>query len=378
VNPAALNDGEGDGFESLSTPAVETPSAPGSIADASKALREAKDEPAADVPAGTDQPRNPDGTFAPKPVEGEATEVAPDAPASTESDDPAPETPEAEARVFTLKGEEQRGESDIELDITGLPPEAVERLERLEKQGMRRATFDHEMRKVRADRANLDAVETEIAVDTEGFILNRVAPAKRQAVAEALLLDQFETLAPMIEALWNDPAARYAKLDQLRQTIASRRGEVTSSVAASQQANEIRSAVSELIPETANEAEAQEFFATSIALLQQRAMQDASLTSKDVPKVLDAHRRRFFGAGEAPVPTPSRPRLAVKPSAPKAAPAVPAPTTVLSADEVARRAKARTAALATAPRGAGVGAVQRDVGPANETIEQRSRRLRAS
>jgi hypothetical protein len=156
---------------------------------------------------------------------------------------------------------------------------------------------------------------------------------------------------------------------------------VVASVTAARQATEIRSAVSDLIPESANDADAQEFFATSIALLQQRAMQNQSVTSAEVPTILAAHRRRFFGASDAaPTKAPSRPKLAVKttPSPTAAQPATPAaPTTVLAADEVARRAKARNAALATAPKGAGVGAVQREPGPANETIEQRSRRLRA-
>ena len=46
VNPAALNDGEGDGFDALNQPVTETPAPSGSIADASRALREAKDTPA--------------------------------------------------------------------------------------------------------------------------------------------------------------------------------------------------------------------------------------------------------------------------------------------------------------------------------------------
>jgi hypothetical protein len=220
-----------------------------------------------------------------------------------------------------------------------------------------------------------------MAVDTEGFLLNRVAPAKRRAVAEALLLDQFEALAPMIEQLWNDPAARYAKLDELRRSVESRRGEVVSSVTAARHAADVRSAVSDLIPDTANEGEAQEFFATSIALLQQRAMQNQSVTSTEVPAILAAHRRRFFGASEPAAPTPpARPKLAVRQTPTiEAAPVVTASsTTVLSQEDVARRAKARTAALATAKPGAGVGAVQRDVGPASETIQERSKRLRAA
>lgn len=390
VDAATLNDGEGE--VSLDTVAPPEPGTPSSIADASRAFRERLEKAGLDAdasaePASTEQPRNPDGTFAPK----EPTDAAAVAPESTETPDPAAEVaeepanpndaPAGEPAVFVLKGEEQRGESDIELDITGLPPEVVERLERNAKQGMRRAEFDHEMRKVRADRANLDAVETEIAVDPQGFILNRIAPATKQTVAETLLLEQFEHLAPMIEVLWNDPAARYAKLESVKQQIESRRGEVVTSVHAARQAAEIRAAVSEMIPDGVSQDDADAFFATSIALLQQRAMSNQPVTSADVPTILAAHRRRFFGASDAaPTKAPSRPKLAVRPTpSPKAAqPAPPAaPTTVLAADEIARRAKARNAALATAPKGAGVGAVQRDVGPANETIEQRSRRLRA-
>lgn len=393
VDSATLNDDEGEpSLERVAPPEPETPS---SIADASRAFRERIEKAGLDAdaaaqpgePASTEQPRNPDGTFAPKePTDPSA--ISPESPETADPDAPAPEeganpndAPEGEPAVFVLKGEEQRGESDIELDITGLPPEVVERLERNAKQGMRRAEFDHEMRKVRADRANLDAVETEIAVDPQGFLLNRVAPATRQSIAETLLLEQFENLAPMIEVLWNDPGARYSKLESVKQQIEARRGEVVTSVHAARQAAEIRASVSEMIPDGVSQDDADAFFATSIALLQQRAMSNQPVTSTEVPAILAAHRRRYFGADQAAVPTPpARPKLAVRTTPPPKPPVVPAspaaPTTVIPADEIARRAKARHAALSVAPPGAGSSAVTRDPGPANETIEQRSRRLR--
>lgn len=376
-------------------PTAEAPTGLSPIAAASANLRaQAATEPAAPVipteapdtapspvPPTDGQPRNPDGTFAPKqPAEGEAADPAAAAPpadpdAADPNAAPDPDPNAAEPRLFTLKGEEQRGEADLELDITGLPPEAVERLERLAKQGMRRAEFDQSMRKVRTERADLDAVETEITVDPTGFVLNRVPPVRRQELAQTLLIEQFEALAPMIQELWENPSLRYAKLDEVRQTVESRRTNVVATVQASREAAAVRAAVGELIPDTASEQDAQEFFASAIALLQPKALAGERVAPDTVPAMLDAHRRRFFGAGPAAAPTPpARPRLAVRTTPTPTGPQATAPT--LTSDQVAAQIRARQAAAAVAPVGAGAAAVQQP-GPAkDETIEQVSRRLR--
>jgi hypothetical protein len=224
-----MNDATGDAPVDRVIP--QDAGTPTDIAAASRAMRERAATAAAAAPAAapaaegtTEQPRNADGTFAPKPTaEGEQPAAGDPPPVADIATDGSENDGEAEPKLFVLKGEEQRGETDLELDITGLPPEAVERLERLAKQGMRAAEHKQAMQKVRTERADLDAVETEIRVDPEGFVLNRLAPATRQKIAETLLLENWDALAPTIEQLWEDDAGRTKRLGDTRKSIEDRR-----------------------------------------------------------------------------------------------------------------------------------------------------------
>lgn len=360
----------------LATPTpVPADDAARSIADASKALREqaaTPADPAGDSTVVDSRPRNADGTFAPK----DPADAAPEAKAEDKPADDAPVV-EPDAKVFVLKGDTQRGESDIELDVAGLPAEVLERLEQNEKRGMKRKEYDASMQRVSKLQADLDAVETEIAVDTTGFVLNHVAPAKRGELATALLVEHFDELRPLIQKYWEDDATRLRDLSDLKSGIQSRRADVVNTVQASRAAAAVKSAVAVMVPETADEATAADFYNTSIALLQRKLAEGQSVGPEDVSKILAAHHRRFFPADAPASPTPpARPKLAVKPS-PKPA-ADTAPTVVMSQDAVTAQAKARAAALATAKAGAGAGAVQRPGPPANATIEEASKYLRDS
>lgn len=387
--PAAvipMNDASGDAPIDRVIP--QEHDTPASVSDASRAFRERIEKaaleadtaaatgvvPVADAPADG-QPRNADGTFAPKDGVAPVDPAAPDAPI-----DPNAPPVDGEAKVFVLKGESQRGETDIELDVTGLPPEVLERLERSEKQGMKRAEYNTAMQKVRTERADLDAVETEIRVDPAGFVLNRVAPADRAHVAETLLLEQWDHLAPLIEQLWTDDAGRMRSLGERQRAIGDRRNDVVATVQASRDAANVRAAVSEMIPDNVQDDEASQFFTTAIALLQNKAVSGERITPADVPTLLAAHRRRFFGAADVPATTPpARPKLAVRTTPSQTpAPAAPksSPSPVLTQADVTRQIQARNAALAVAPQGAGAAAVQRPGGPPGETVEQASRRLR--
>lgn len=384
VDPATLNNGEGDA--PLDRVVKQDDGTPDAVKDASRAFRERLEKAAQDADAATaaaagappaeptdGQPRNKDGTFAPK--DGDA--APPAAADETPTDETVAEEP-PEPKVFVLKGETQRGEQDIELDVTGLPQEVLDRLERSEKQGMRAAEYKQAQQKLRADRSNLDAIVTEMSVDPDGFILNNIAPARRASLAQTLLLDQWDALAPMIEELWQDEAGRLRRIGEITAGIKDRQGNVQREVQGSRAAADIRAAVGDLVPETADDAIAADFFQTSIALLQARAMRNEPVTAESVATLLKDHRRRFFGAdaGAAPSTPPARPKLAVKPRVATPA-ATPSPTTVIPQDAVKLAMQRRAAALATAGQGAGAGAVQRPSGPADETIEQASKRIRA-
>lgn len=353
---------------------VEADDASHSISEASRILRE----------KALAQPRDETGKFAAPAGESPVAEPAPAAEAVPPADGaPAPEpaAPAAEAvepKVFVLKGEAQRGEQDIELDIADLPPDVVERLERNEKQGMRRKEYDAAKAKVAQMQADLDAAETEWAVDPVGVALNYVPPAKRGDLAHALLMEHWDELAPSIQKYWEDPVGRMQALNDIKNGVTTRRSEVVTTVQAARAAAAVKSAVAGMVPDTAPDTVASEFYTSAIALLQDKLARGQSFAPEQVPELLADHRRRFFGAaaGEPAALPPARPRLAVKPKPPTVA-AGSSPTTVLTQDAIAAAARARTAALATAKQGAGAGAVQRPGPPANATIEQASAFLRA-
>ena len=352
---------------------VASDTAPSSIAEASKALRE----------KALAQPRDEAGKFV-APVDGEPVDGAAPAPESQpESEVAAPDASEPiEPAVFVLKGDAQRGEADIELDISGLPPEVVERLTQSEKRGMKRREYDAQMAKVDKLRADLDAFETEISVDPVGVVLNHLAPAKRLDMSEVLLLEHWDALAPLIESLWQDEAGRMRRLTDLKTGVQSRRAEVATTVQATRAATAVKAAVAALVPESADDGTASEFYATSIALLQNAITRGESVAPDSVPTLLAAHRRRFFAAdaGTTANTPPARPKLAVK-AAPspvtRAAVAAPSPSTVLSQDAVRAQTLARSAALATAKSGVGAGAVERPGPGPNATVKEASAFLRA-
>lgn len=379
IETAAVNDVTGDA--PVDTVVPQEPGTPSSIGDASRAFRErieatalAADAAAAssvlepttvpDAVVDTRQ-RNPDGTFkAAESVVGDS------------AGDPALPADATEPAVFVLKGEPSRGESDIELDVAGLPAEVLERLERSEKQGMRRAEYDKAMGTVRTLRSDLDAVETEIAVDPEGFFLHRIPAARQASIAKTMLFQHWDALAPIIEQYWQDDVGRLRTQQDITNGVNTRRSDVMEQVQASRDAAQVRAVISNIIPDGTSDADADEFFASAISILQQKARSNELVTAETAPALLSAHRRRFFGAAETLTTPPVRPKIAVRTTPPKVAPVVP--PVVASQADIAARHRTRLAALATAPQGAGAGAVQRPGGPPDETIEQASKRIRAA
>lgn len=377
ANAAPMDDVAGDAPTTHVVP--PEPGTPSNIFDAGKAYREklerealAADAPTDPATPSTEQPRNPDGTFASKTPAVDAASDAPASEADAGSETPAAESESAagEAKVFVLKGEAQRGEPDIELDASGLPPEVIERLERNQKQGMRRAEYDTAMGKVRQLQADQDEVETMIGMDPQGFVLDHVAPAHRPELAATLLFEHWDELAPLIQQYWEDPAGRLRTQQQIREGIAGRKSTVQQQIVQSRGVRAVKNAVAALVPETAADDVAQEFTNTALAILGSR---NQVIDPAQVPDLLAGHVRRYFGAAPAPAPeTPAKPKLAVK-STPSATPAkAPVPPKT-----VAQQIQGRNAARVVAPQGAGPAAVQRPGPPANASVQEASKWWRA-
>lgn len=368
------------------------PNSRNAIADASRALRE--------------QPRNADGTFAPLPADAEGAAVAAASPAEgaepieatetpAEGEEPAGEAESApEPRIFKLSGEAQRGESDIELDVSDLPPEVIERLERNEKQGMRRREFDDAMRRVAKLEADQAEFETMVRLNPEGVILDHLPPANRLKVGAAILFEHWDEFAPIIHQVWEDPAARMKALQEIKSGAQTVQQQVATQVQTARFVTQITRAINQTIPDGTEAVDASTYRAAAEALVAQELTAGRQVTPEQVPQLLAPLAARYGfadAASQPPAEAPKRPKLAVHSNAqpasaptsgtrPQAATAASGAAVhpAMTPERFAEQQRARTGAKAVAPQGAGATPVRRPGPPANATIEQASAYLRGT
>jgi len=376
-----------------------------SIAEASKAFRAKGDtapviaesaintEANAEPAAGDDRPRNADGTFAK--TEGSTTEEAAPVEGEAEAEKSAEgesteETAPAEPKVFKLAGEPQRGEEDIELDVSDLPPEVLERLDRLEKRGMRRKEYDTAMNRVSKLESDQLEVETLLRLNPEGFVLDHLAPATRLKVGAAILLEHWDEFAPDIEAIWNDEGARFRALTNIRNGVQTRSGSVQREVENVRTVSALKRAIATTIPDGTDQADSIAYRAAAEALIASHIESNpAGVTPDTVPTLLASLAERYgFAQSNTKPATPARPKLAIlkKDAAPadsgtrqnatlaatvadNGVPTIPS----MSPDRFAEKAKQKQAARNVAPQGAGAQQVKRPGPPENATIEEASK-----
>jgi hypothetical protein len=383
-------------FREAPAAAAATPAAPAATGAAPTAT--ASGDPATD-PADAGQPRNADGTFAPKAgdaaaaADGEdpAPAVAdpdPDADAAADPADPAA----AEPKVFKLAGDPQRGEEDIELDVSGLPEEVIKRLEVSEARGMRRREFNEAMARVSKVESDFVEFETMLKMNPEGVVLDYMAPANRLKVGAAILLEHWDEFAPTIQALWEDPNARRSALLELRNGAQSMSTQVSQQVETNRKASAIRRAVETTIPDKTDPQDAVAYRAAAHAVLVSHINAGQAVTPESVPQLLQTLAQRYgFGAAPAAPATPARPKLAVIPKSAqpgtatrqpaKAATAADGKTPVVSSmspEKFAAATAGRQAARQVAPQGAGALPVKQPGPPENASIAEASAFLRGT
>lgn len=306
--------------------------------------------------------RGPDGKF----VAAKTDDVVPDEPTETPT----------EPVLFTLAGDKERGEDDLELDLTGLPSEAVERLNRIKNDGLRRVEYNKQ--KVALDRAQaeLKTVETEIAVNPVGFVLDRLPPVVRKDIAEALFLEHYDELIERFAGYSQSDGDRKLALSKVRDGLreGSKRVEAISSH--EQRAAQVMDAARALIPDTASDEDAQEFITDAALHFEALTRQGTDIRPDAVPDLLASRLRRYGFHGKSP----SQSSASAKPPVPKLAVASPKGP---DAQTLAEKAKAQQQRLkvsqqsrqngaAVAPAGAGATPTTRIQPPKGQTIEERA------
>lgn len=341
---------------------------------------EATTEVASDVSGGEQPPvegatkdasgrwRGPDGKF----VSAAVDAGTPDAGTEGEESETL-----GEPVLFTLAGDKERGEDDLELDLTGLPPDAIDRLNRIKNDGMRRQEFNKQKAVVDQRLTELKAVETEIQVNPVGFVLDRLAPTIRRDVAKALVLEEWDTIIDELARYAESDGTRKLALSDVRDGLRQSREKVDAMSAHERRASDVMNATRGLIPETASEEDAQDFIVDAARLFEDMTRQGLSVEPEKVPEYL-ASRLRRYGFQPAPQASGSPtqiPKLAV------ASPKGP------NAQQLAEKAKAqqqrlkvaqqsRTNGAAVAPAGAGATPTTRLQPPKGQTIEERAKWVR--
>lgn len=321
--------------------------------------------------------RGKDGKF----VEGEAptadelsalaTEKAKPAAETAKVDDPA--TDEEKWVKVTLPGLSERGEKDIEAEVS---PELADRIKRLQNDGLRRKAFDEQMQTVERDRAELQAIDEALSMDPVGFALGRMTPERQIEVAEALLIEHFETLAPKIEQYWNDAASRQGARVNFRDKMRESSQQLTETQQKREYANTILRAARSLLPESVEPAVAQAFLRDAERDLVDAARSGANVAPETVPQLLQ-NRLKLYGLSE----TPKSEVTTATPAAPASArPVTDRAKTIAEVKQGSARIRRvqtqRLAATRVAPTGAGAAPVQIPVIPQDADIKSASRIIR--
>jgi hypothetical protein len=353
------------------------------------------DDNATEAPASTetvagDQPRNADGTFAsleaakaanepatePTDEPAESTDETEETEPPAEGEEPAEETPEP--AVLVLKGDDQRGEDDIELDVTGLPDEVIQRIKRNENMGLRRKEYDTAMSKVADLEAQQVEVETRLRVNPEGFVLDNLAPATRLKVGAAILLEHWDEFAPDIQALWDDPTARARALTDIKNGVRNGSQLVQTQVSGAVFVKTMKQAINSTIPDGVDPSDAIAYRAAAEAVIAQEIESGKQVSPEKVPQLLSklSTRYGFVPEGDKDVAKPTRPKLAVINRTQKDG--VVGSISNNAPLNKAQQIQNRNAARKVAPQGAGAAPVQIAGPKKGATIQEASQFLRKS
>lgn len=324
------------------TPAVATETIGGEVgAESSSEGANTSHAPPAGPTQGADGLwRNPDGTFAQPPVADIATDGA-EGEQVTEGD-------AAPAPIIVSLPPRNDGEPETEIEVSD--PAVAERLRELKNNGMRRAKFDAEMADVAEQRAQLNEFVSVLEHAPEA-IVDRMSADNRARVLKYLLASDMDTHREFIAQVYNDDTARRGALVDMREERGGRMQTATARSTAERKADEIRGAVRVLVPETASEQDAQDFYTDAIAYLSQEAHRNDQLSARDVPKLLETRMKRYWGA-QSPAPI-----TALGEARPSGAQAEALQKKAATARAVVARTQAaqatRAVAAKVAPQGAG-------------------------
>lgn len=278
-----------------------------------------------------------------------------------------------EPQMLVLKGLEERGEQDLELDVTDLPKEHVERLRRLQNDAMRGSVYKERITDVERREQTMEEITLQAETNPAGFALEVIPEKHRLTVAKALMVECWEQLQEDLKGFYEDPAA--IPKEQARVAKAAREGdrETADRRARVDYARSLKNAITELVPEgTAHEIHAQ-FIRDAQQDVLALIREGKAVTPKDVPALLVRRLTLYgFGAKDAKAVAAA----VARPVSDRAkAIATKAAQVKGTQDRIKDAQTRRSNASGIAPGGRGAAAARKPVVPKGADIEKTSKAL---
>jgi hypothetical protein len=322
----------------------------------------------------------PDGTFA-EVAEIEAyntaieAENAAAAAATTVTDPAKPEEAVAEPILVKLKA---RDGSEVEIEVDD--ERTAETLRTNARDGLRGEEYRRKMATAEEFLAERRAFEAMIETNPEALILQHLPEEKQVSLAVALVAKLWDQIAPQLVNFDNDPTSRVAEAANSQIRIRDQQRDFEARTSRERYSAQLESAARALIPEHADDAQADQFLSDAAIDLGRAVQQKGGPISIDEVKTVLSRRLALYGF-DKPAPTKEDPSNPPKrPIAKAVAKPAQAPTaqTVSATNGQAVKAKvsAQRVAAAVPPAGAGAASLRVPAVPPGSTIEQASQRLK--
>lgn len=319
---------------------------------------------------------SPDATTDAAPPDGAAPVSGEDGDAAAPDGDEAAPDGEAAPEPITVT---LRGRNGEEIPFTVESEADADVLRALKNDGMRGEEYRRKSADLESGFAELRDIGARMKADPEGFMISQLTPERQLSTARALLLNNWEQLAPEIEQFWNDDVARRQAMLDIREQSTARTADVNNLIAGYRAAAEAERTIAGLIPEAASQEESDAFFADATAYLTGLAQQGRAVNPADIPQVLSRMVAAYgFHAATAPAAAPATPTTAAQaPSAPASDPLAERKERVAAVvRRTAQVAKQRTAAARVAPQGAGAASVEAPKPPKGADISTTTKFLK--
>jgi DNA-binding Lrp family transcriptional regulator len=277
---------------------------------------------------------------------------------------------EPKETVITLRGLDERGEEDIELEIDD--PAVVERIKRLQNDGLRRAEFNSRLDELEGRSGELAQAEAFIEANPIGFVIDHMTQERQLDVAKALIAQHFEALAPSIEEFFEKPdEVTKAQLKYERERNKNTE-EVQKTIQARNAARQIERSVLDLIPEGTDRDTVAEFMEDAQSDLL-RAISRKERVSPNTVALLLKKRIQMYGFCKAKEKDPAGARPITDRAKALAERTSQAST---AQSRIKRTQLARRNARGIAPAGTGAAIVKESLVPKGATVQEATAALR--